>query len=151
MGCRFLGVMRGGGTGGAALSSGAKLMICECKKRKKEKKLDWRYGSVAAIWGSRSRAHLFALLDKYLDHDVLELDVQHGRHGVLLGSHQRWPEDDRHVGGGHSVFFAVAAHAAKHTRRKVAGQQHHNKLLGLREKVSENTNMRSMTHTLKHV
>lgn len=34
MGCRFLGVMRGGGTGGAALSSGVKLMICEHKKRK---------------------------------------------------------------------------------------------------------------------
>lgn len=32
MGCRFLGVMRGGGTGGAVLSSGTWQKICNHKK-----------------------------------------------------------------------------------------------------------------------
>lgn len=75
MGCRFLGVTRGGGTGGAALSSGGKLKICRRtythikKKLKKNTRKERNYHdccfSGCQVWeggvgGGAGRTFLFS-------------------------------------------------------------------------------------------
>lgn len=56
---------------------------------------------------------LLVVLDQDLNHDVLELDIQHGRHRLLLGSQQGGAEYHAHVGRRHQVLAALAAHAGE--------------------------------------
>lgn len=62
----------------------------------------------AVLW--ESGENLLVLLNEYLHNNILELDVQHGRHSLLLGPHERGPKYNGHVGRGHPVVCAVTAH-----------------------------------------
>lgn len=70
------------------------------------------WDSPASVYTSGTVTHLSVLLNQNLHDDILEFDVQHGRHGLHLGSHQRGAEDDGHVGGGHPVVLTVTTHTA---------------------------------------
>lgn len=48
--------------------------------------------------GAAPGPYLPKVLYQDLHHDVLELDVHHGSHSVLLCSHEGGPEDHPHVG-----------------------------------------------------
>lgn len=93
------------------------------------------------MW-KKKKKHLFVFLDHNLDNDILELDIQHGCHSLLLGSHQRGAEDHSHVGGCHSVVFAVTAHAVNKHRVEVENKA--------QPKCSLNTKKRSRDHFFNH-
>lgn len=61
---------------------------------------------------SGSPTCLVTVLNEDFHHDVLELDVHHGRHGLLLGPHERGPEDHAQVGHRHQVELAVGGNPA---------------------------------------
>lgn len=51
-----------------------------------------------------------ALFNEDLHDNILKLDIQHGRHRLLLRPHESGAEYHRHIGGCHQVFLAVTAH-----------------------------------------
>lgn len=59
-----------------------------------------------------SNCHLGEVLDEYFHHNVLELDVHHGGHRLLLRAHQRGPKDNSQVGHGHQVELTLSGNAA---------------------------------------
>lgn len=107
MGCRFLGVMRGGGTGGALLSSGIPQKIW--RGRKKTRAPDSLGLTCRFFEGGGRTTYLPVFLNQNLNDNILEFYVQHGCHGLHLGPHQRGSKDDSHVGGSHAVVFTVTA------------------------------------------
>lgn len=63
MGCRFLGLIRGGGTGGAVLSSGIWLKICNHIEKEKEKShsntlVHWLLFQLHRVLAERSKKSL---------------------------------------------------------------------------------------------
>lgn len=57
------------------------------------------------------KGDLSEVLDQYFHHDVLELNVHHGGHGLLLRAHQRRAEDDAQVGHGHQVELVLCGNS----------------------------------------
>lgn len=58
------------------------------------------------------KGDLSEVLDQYFHHDVLELNVHHGGHSLLLRAHQRRSEDDAQVGYGHQVELVLCGNSA---------------------------------------
>lgn len=62
-----------------------------------------------------------------LYHNVLELDIHDGRHGLLLWAKQSWPEHHTQVGDGHQIVLVVIGHTVdegargKRERQRVSG------------------------------
>ena len=56
--------------------------------------------------------HFVEVLNKYFHHNVLELDVHHCCHSLLLRPHQGGPEDDTQVGHRHQVELALGGNSA---------------------------------------
>lgn len=74
---------------------------------------------------------LVEVLDKYFHHNVLELDVHHGGHRLLLGPHQGGPKDDTQVGHCHQVALAMCGNAAggEHGRYIRLSERHCSRLI----------------------
>ena len=70
-------------------------------------------------------AHLVKVLYQYLHNNVLELDVHHGRHRLLLGPHQRGTEDHAQVGHRHQVVLALGGDPVADTTTRTELEQRH--------------------------
>lgn len=57
--------------------------------------------------------YLFVFLNEDLHNNILELDVQHGGHSLLLRSHKCGSKYYSHVGGNHQVVLTVTAHTVE--------------------------------------
>lgn len=57
------------------------------------------------------------MFDQDFYHNVLEFDVHHSSHGVLLSSHQGGPKDHPHIGRCHKILFAVLTHTARRKKK----------------------------------